>query len=75
MRMLLNEYLYFKLNELSFSYVYAPLAAFKALNKQGRSGESQEGEMKERGRGWEREAAREGAVIGRASARARAELK
>lgn len=37
MRMLLNEYLYFKLNELSFSYVYAPLAAFKALNKQGNS--------------------------------------
>lgn len=79
MRMLLNEYLYFKLNELSFSYVYAPLAAFKALNKQGNSkggvANRKRGVLKERGRGWEREAAREGAVIGRASARARAELK
>lgn len=80
MRMLLNEYLYFKLNELSFSYVYAPLAALKALNKQGNSkggvANRKRGEwQRERERKGERETAREGAVIGRASARVWAELK
>lgn len=75
MRMLLNEYLYFKLNELSLSYVYEPWVAFKAQNKQGNSkggicrvANPKTGIEREAGRA----ATREGAVIGRASARATA---
>lgn len=47
MRMLLNEYLYFKLNELSFSYVYAPLDAVRT--EQTKQGEGQQTMAREGG--------------------------